>query len=113
MPLFSKYIVLIIDNTTTKCNHSKYLLQTFFKVIILLVFHQGMLYSLVAAQGNDRLALLHLGYKHDQGIDGYPLDYGVSYGYYINIAQRTVKDRHDFDVEQVSVMDLKIMAFSK
>lgn len=72
-----------------------------------------MLYSLVAAQGNDRLALLHLGYKHDQGIDGYPLDYGVSYGYYINIAQRTVKDRHNFDVEQVSVMDLKIMAFSK
>ncbi|XP_055493965.1 protein sel-1 homolog 3-like isoform X4 [Leucoraja erinacea] len=70
---------------------------------------KGMLYSLVAAQGNDRLALLHLGYKHDQGIDGYPLDYGVSYGYYINIAQRTVKDRHDFDVEQAFVEHVRLM----
>ncbi|XP_069781125.1 protein sel-1 homolog 3-like isoform X2 [Narcine bancroftii] len=70
---------------------------------------QGMLYSLVAAQGNDRLALMHLGYKHYQGIDGYPLDYDVSYGYYLNIAQRTVKDRHLFDREQAFVEPIRLM----
>ncbi|XP_067856945.1 protein sel-1 homolog 3-like [Heptranchias perlo] len=70
---------------------------------------QGLLYSLVAAQGNDRLALMHLGYKHYQGIDGYLLDYDISYGYYINIAQQTVKDRHVFDGEQAFVEPIRLM----
>ncbi|XP_051866335.1 protein sel-1 homolog 3-like isoform X2 [Pristis pectinata] len=70
---------------------------------------KGMLYSLVAAQGNDRLALMHLGYKHDQGIDGYPLDYDASYGYYLNIAQHTIKDRHVFDGEQAFVEPIRLM----
>ncbi|XP_043549556.1 protein sel-1 homolog 3-like isoform X1 [Chiloscyllium plagiosum] len=70
---------------------------------------QGMLYSLVAAQGNERLALMHLGYKHDQGIDGYPLDYDMSYGYYSNIAQQTVRDRDIFDGEQAFVETIRLM----
>ncbi|XP_072920980.1 protein sel-1 homolog 3-like isoform X3 [Hemitrygon akajei] len=70
---------------------------------------KGMLYSLVAAQGNDRLALMHLGYKHNQGIDGYSWDYDASYGYYLNIAQRTVKDRHVFDGEQAFVESIRLM----
>ncbi|XP_062899407.1 protein sel-1 homolog 3-like isoform X5 [Mobula hypostoma] len=70
---------------------------------------KGMLYSLVAAQGNDRLALMHLGYKHNQGIDGYSWDYDASYGYYLNIAQRTVKDRHVFDGEQAFVEPIRLM----
>ncbi|XP_067893299.1 protein sel-1 homolog 3-like isoform X3 [Heterodontus francisci] len=70
---------------------------------------QGLLYSLVAAQGNDRLALMHLGYKHDQGIDGYPLDYDISCGYYLNIAQQTVNDRHVFDDEQAFVEPIRLI----
>uniref|UniRef100_UPI00398E9298 protein sel-1 homolog 3-like isoform X2 n=1 Tax=Pristiophorus japonicus TaxID=55135 RepID=UPI00398E9298 len=70
---------------------------------------QGLLYSLVAAQGNDRLALMHLGYKHDQGIDGYPMDYDISFGYYLNIAQQTVQDRHVFDGEQSFVEPIRLM----
>ncbi|XP_078071744.1 protein sel-1 homolog 3-like isoform X2 [Mustelus asterias] len=70
---------------------------------------QGLLYSLVAAQGNDRLALMHLGYKHDQGIDGYPMDYDMSYSYYVNIAQQTARDRHVFDGEQAFVETVRLM----
>ncbi|XP_072352621.1 protein sel-1 homolog 3-like isoform X1 [Scyliorhinus torazame] len=70
---------------------------------------QGLLYSLVAAQGNDRLALMHLGYKHDQGIDGYRLDYDMSYSYYLNIAQQTINDRHVFDGEQAFVESVRLM----
>ncbi|XP_048392480.2 protein sel-1 homolog 3-like isoform X2 [Stegostoma tigrinum] len=70
---------------------------------------QGLLYSLVAAQGNERLALMHLGYKHDQGIDGYPLDYDMSYGYYSNIAKQTVHERHVFDGEQAFVETIRLM----
>uniref|UniRef100_A0A6I8QC19 Sel-1 suppressor of lin-12-like 3 n=1 Tax=Xenopus tropicalis TaxID=8364 RepID=A0A6I8QC19_XENTR len=61
---------------------------------------QGLLYSLVGAQGDDRLALLKLGYKHFQGIDGYPLDLDISCSYYINIAKKTPKDRSKKHEEQ-------------
>ncbi|XP_078402053.1 protein sel-1 homolog 3-like [Cetorhinus maximus] len=70
---------------------------------------QGLLYSLLAAQGNDRLALMHLGYKHDQGIDGYALDDDISYSYYLNVAQQTVNDRHEFDGEQAFVEQVRLM----
>ncbi|OCT96759.1 protein sel-1 homolog 3 [Xenopus laevis] len=61
---------------------------------------QGLLYSLVGAQGDDRLALLKLGYKHFQGIDSYPLDLDVSCSYYINIAKKTPKDQKNKQEEQ-------------
>nr|XP_015200513.1 PREDICTED: protein sel-1 homolog 3 isoform X1 [Lepisosteus oculatus] len=54
---------------------------------------QGHLYSLIAAQGDERMALMHLGYKHMQGIDGYPQDYDLSYSYYANIGKMTSVDR--------------------
>ncbi|XP_053107817.1 protein sel-1 homolog 3 isoform X2 [Hemicordylus capensis] len=53
---------------------------------------QGLLYSLVAAQGADRLALLSLGYKHYQGIHGYPRDLEMSYAYYSDVAVKTPRD---------------------
>ncbi|XP_066576090.1 protein sel-1 homolog 3 isoform X2 [Amia ocellicauda] len=54
---------------------------------------QGYVYSLIGAQGDERLSLLHLGYVHMQGIDGYPRDYDLSYSYYVNLAKQTCVDR--------------------
>ncbi|CAH2299938.1 sel-1 homolog 3 [Pelobates cultripes] len=70
---------------------------------------QGLLYSLVGAQASDRLALLKLGYSHFQGINNYPVDYSVSYAYYMSIAKKTPKDRwtkhEQAYVEAIRLMD--------
>ncbi|KAG8453567.1 hypothetical protein GDO86_000266 [Hymenochirus boettgeri] len=70
---------------------------------------QGLLYSLAGAQGNDRLSLLKLGYKHFQGIDSYPLDLDASYSYYINVAMKTPKDRKTKHEEQAFVETIRLM----
>ncbi|XP_035270956.1 protein sel-1 homolog 3-like [Anguilla anguilla] len=54
---------------------------------------QGRVYSLMAAQGDERLALMHLGYKHMQGIDGFPKDPRMAYSYYANLGKQTCADR--------------------
>lgn len=64
-------------------------------------FCQGLLYSLVGAQGNERLSVMNLGYKHYQGINNYPLDLELSYAYYSNIAIKTSLDQHNIKGEQV------------
>ncbi|KAK3546865.1 hypothetical protein QTP86_003749 [Hemibagrus guttatus] len=55
---------------------------------------KGHVYSLMAGVGDERLALLHLGYKHMQGLDGFPKDQDMAYGYYANVAKQTIID-HD------------------
>uniref|UniRef100_A0A3Q4AT08 Uncharacterized protein n=1 Tax=Mola mola TaxID=94237 RepID=A0A3Q4AT08_MOLML len=45
---------------------------------------QGHAYSLIGAAGDSRLALMHAGYKHTQGIDGFPRDLDMAYSYYSN-----------------------------
>ncbi|KTF87506.1 hypothetical protein cypCar_00030566 [Cyprinus carpio] len=54
---------------------------------------QGHVYSLIGAVSDDRLALMHLGYKHMQGLDGFPKDQNTAYGYYANIGKQTSLDR--------------------
>ncbi|TRY54908.1 hypothetical protein DNTS_021325 [Danionella cerebrum] len=54
---------------------------------------QAHVYSLVAGVSDDRRALMHLGYKHMQGIDGFPKDLNMAYGYYANMAKQTSIDR--------------------
>ncbi|KAL1022557.1 hypothetical protein UPYG_G00029240 [Umbra pygmaea] len=54
---------------------------------------QGHIYSLTGALGDDRLALMHLGYKHTQGIDGFPKDFDMAYGYYSNVGAQTSIDQ--------------------
>ncbi|XP_059923203.1 protein sel-1 homolog 3 [Gadus macrocephalus] len=53
---------------------------------------QGHVYSLMGALGDHRLALMHLGYKHSQGLDGFPRDLEVAYSCYANTATQTVSD---------------------
>ncbi|KAG1936110.1 protein sel-1 [Pimephales promelas] len=55
---------------------------------------QGHVYSLIGGVSDDRLALMHLGYKHMQGLDGFPKDQNTAYGYYANIGKQTSID-HD------------------
>ncbi|XP_067227793.1 protein sel-1 homolog 3-like isoform X1 [Chanodichthys erythropterus] len=54
---------------------------------------QGHVYSLMGGVSDDRLALMHLGYKHMQGLDGFPKDQNTAYGYYANIGKQTSIDR--------------------
>ncbi|XP_067453772.1 protein sel-1 homolog 3 [Thunnus thynnus] len=44
----------------------------------------GHIYSLIGASGDNRFALMHAGYKHTQGIDGFPKDLDMAYSYYSN-----------------------------
>ncbi|KAM9359356.1 protein sel-1 homolog 3 [Symphorus nematophorus] len=54
---------------------------------------KAWLLALLAAQKDDRLALLRLGHMHHQGIYGLPTDPDLAYAYYANIAQQTTLDR--------------------
>uniref|UniRef100_A0A8C7FH72 Uncharacterized protein n=1 Tax=Oncorhynchus kisutch TaxID=8019 RepID=A0A8C7FH72_ONCKI len=54
---------------------------------------QGHVYSLIGALGDNRLALMHLGYKHTQGIDGFPKDFDMAYSYYSNVGAQTSIDQ--------------------
>uniref|UniRef100_A0A3P9I574 Si:dkey-24p1.6 n=1 Tax=Oryzias latipes TaxID=8090 RepID=A0A3P9I574_ORYLA len=58
------------------------------------------LLALLAAQKDDRLALLHLGYMHHQGRHGLPKDPDLAYAYYANIAKQTTLDRHNHTLQQ-------------
>ena len=46
----------------------------------------------MGALGDHRMALMHLGYKHSQGLDGFPRDLEVAYSCYANTATQTVSD---------------------
>ncbi|KAK7888977.1 hypothetical protein WMY93_024537 [Mugilogobius chulae] len=50
---------------------------------------KGHIYSLMGALADDRFALMHAGYKHAQGIDGFPKDIDVAYSYYSNIGHQS------------------------
>uniref|UniRef100_A0A8P4K9E1 Si:dkey-24p1.6 n=1 Tax=Dicentrarchus labrax TaxID=13489 RepID=A0A8P4K9E1_DICLA len=54
---------------------------------------QAWLLALLGAQKDDRLALLHLGHLHHQGLHGLPTDPDLAYAYYANIAKQTTLDR--------------------
>ncbi|XP_073502672.1 protein sel-1 homolog 3 [Phyllobates terribilis] len=70
---------------------------------------EALLYSLVGAQGNDRLGLLKLGYKHLQGIDNHTLNLDVAFSYYMNVAKKTPKDRLSRNAEQAFVETIRLM----
>lgn len=53
---------------------------------------QGHVYSLIAAAGDNRFALMHAGYKHAQGIDGFPKDLDMAYSYYSNAGAQSITD---------------------
>ncbi len=68
---------------------------------MLLCVAQAFLLALLAAQNDDRFALLHLGHLHHQGLHGLPIDPDLAYAYYTNIAKQTTVDRHNPTPQQV------------
>ncbi|KAM6933315.1 LOW QUALITY PROTEIN: protein sel-1 homolog 3 [Xenentodon cancila] len=64
---------------------------------------KAWLLALLAAQKDNRLALLHLGNVHHQGLHGLPSDPDLAYAYYANIAKQTILDRHNPTVQQAFV----------
>uniref|UniRef100_K7GEM7 SEL1L family member 3 n=1 Tax=Pelodiscus sinensis TaxID=13735 RepID=K7GEM7_PELSI len=69
---------------------------------------QGLLYSLVGAQGSERLSVMNLGYKHYKGINNYPLDLELSYAYYSDIALKTSFDQHAIKGDQAFVETIRL-----
>ncbi|XP_074496568.1 protein sel-1 homolog 3 isoform X2 [Sebastes fasciatus] len=65
--------------------------------------NKAWLLALLAAQKDDRLALLHLGHLHHQGLHGLPTDSDLAYAYYANIAKQTTLDRHNPTPQQTFV----------
>ncbi|GAA6217828.1 protein sel-1 homolog 3-like [Lates japonicus] len=56
---------------------------------------QGHVYSLIGAAGDNRFALMHAGYKHTQGIDGFPKDLDMAYSYYSNAGKQSSIDSYN------------------
>ncbi|KAM4739983.1 protein sel-1 homolog 3 [Anableps anableps] len=54
---------------------------------------KGHVYSLIGASGDDRFALMHAGFKHTHGLDGFPQDMDMAYGYYSNVGSQSSIDR--------------------
>ncbi|XP_026160908.1 protein sel-1 homolog 3 isoform X2 [Mastacembelus armatus] len=53
---------------------------------------QGHIYSLIGASGDNRFALMHAGFKHIEGIDGFPKDLDMAYSYYSNAGTQSSID---------------------
>ncbi|XP_066555754.1 protein sel-1 homolog 3 isoform X2 [Amia ocellicauda] len=64
---------------------------------------RAVLLSLLAAQQDWRLALLHLGHLHHLGGPGIPADQPLAYAYYANMAVQTSADRQNPSPGQVFV----------
>ncbi|XP_029965139.1 protein sel-1 homolog 3 isoform X2 [Salarias fasciatus] len=64
---------------------------------------KSWLLALLAAQSDHRLALLHLGHLHQQGLRGLPSDPDLAYAYYANVAKQTTLDRHNHTAQQTFV----------
>ncbi|XP_035009706.2 protein sel-1 homolog 3 [Hippoglossus stenolepis] len=64
---------------------------------------KAWLLALLAAQRDDRLALLHLGNWHHRGLHGLPTDPDLAYAYYANIAKQTTLDNLNPTPEQTFV----------
>ncbi|XP_044057682.1 protein sel-1 homolog 3 isoform X1 [Siniperca chuatsi] len=64
---------------------------------------KAWLLALLAAQKDDRLALLHLGHLHHRGLHGVSTDPDLAYAYYANIAKQTTLDRHNPTPQQTFV----------
>lgn len=63
---------------------------------------QGHVYSLIGASGDDRFALMHAGYKHSHGADGFPKDLDMAYSYYSNIGAQSSIDSNQMHENEVS-----------
>lgn len=69
---------------------------------------QGHVYSLIGASSDNRFALMHAGYKHAQGIDGFPKDMDMAYSYYSNAGAQTDIDNYKLYENKVCIHSYRI-----
>ncbi|NWJ03607.1 SE1L3 protein, partial [Crypturellus undulatus] len=105
------FIPLLLDSSCCGYHKASYFLAVIFETGLGVPVDRtkGLLYSLVGAQGDERLSVMNLGYKHYQGINNYPLDLELSYAYYSNIAIKTSLDQHTITGEQAFVETVRLM----
>ncbi|KAJ6659376.1 hypothetical protein lerEdw1_019108 [Lerista edwardsae] len=103
-------VLSLMESSCCGYHRASYVLAVIFEVGLGMPVDpaQGLLYSLVAAQGGDRLALLNLGYKHYQGINSYPRDLELSYAYYSDVAVKTPPDHHATKGNQAFVEAIRL-----
>ncbi|XP_044139741.1 protein sel-1 homolog 3-like isoform X1 [Bufo gargarizans] len=101
----------LLDASCSGYHKASYLLAVMYEIGLGVPIDaaEALLYSLVGAQGDDRLALLKLGYKHLQGIDNHSLDLDVAFSYYMNVAKKTPKDQLARNAEQAFVETIRLM----
>ncbi|XP_064916742.1 protein sel-1 homolog 3 [Columba livia] len=104
-------VPLLVDSSCCGYHKASYFLAVIFETGLGVSVDRtkGLVYSLVGAQGDERLAVMNLGYKHYQGINNYPLDLELSYAYYSNIAIKTSLDQHTIKGEQAFVETIRLM----
>ncbi|XP_068799350.1 protein sel-1 homolog 3 isoform X1 [Struthio camelus] len=104
-------IPFLVDSSCCGYHKASYFLAVIFETGLGVPVDRtkGLLYSLVGAQGNERLSVMNLGYKHYQGINNYPVDLELSYAYYSNIAIKTSLDQHTITGEQAFVETVRLM----
>ncbi|XP_039217465.1 protein sel-1 homolog 3 isoform X2 [Crotalus tigris] len=103
-------ILALRDSSSYGYSRASYVLGVIFEVGLAVSSDpaQGLLYSLVAAQEGDRLALMNLGYKHYQGMSNYPQDLEVSYAYYSDVALKTPRDQQNGAEDQAFVEAIRL-----
>ncbi|KAF7248144.1 hypothetical protein EYD10_05861 [Varanus komodoensis] len=103
-------VLLLMDSSCCGYHKASYALGVIFEIGLGMPADpaKGLLYSLVAAQGGDRLALMNLGYKHYQGVNGYPQDLELAYAYYSDVAVKTPRDQHAIDRNQAFVEEIRL-----
>ncbi|XP_074847871.1 protein sel-1 homolog 3 [Carettochelys insculpta] len=106
----SSSIPFLMDSSCCGYHKASFFLAVIFEIGLAVPIDplQGLLYSLVGAQGNERLAVMNLGYKHYKGINNYPLDLELSYAYYHNIARKTALDQHAIKGDQAFVETVRL-----
>ncbi|XP_075449615.1 protein sel-1 homolog 3-like [Ascaphus truei] len=72
-------------------------------------YSKALRFSLISAQEDERLSQMFLGHKHHLGVDRYPVDYGLSYAYYSNVARQTILDRLHPDKNQAFVEHIRLI----
>ncbi|XP_060102199.1 protein sel-1 homolog 3 [Heteronotia binoei] len=103
-------VLSLMDSSCCGYHRASYVLAVVFEVGLGVPVdpNQGLLYSLIAAQGGDRLALISLGYKHYQGVNGYPRDLEMSYAYYSDVAVKTPRDHQHAEGDQAFVEEIRL-----
>ncbi|XP_015280507.1 PREDICTED: protein sel-1 homolog 3, partial [Gekko japonicus] len=103
-------VLSLMDSSCCGYHRASYILAVIFEIGLGVPVdpNQGLLYSLIAAQGGDRLALISLGYKHYQGIDGYPHNLEMSYAYYSDAAVKTPRDHQHAEGDQAFVEVIRL-----